>query len=102
MGALPDARCPDSGSFLVVSAAGQMIAQLGGLCFSERPNVSGLKLRGQAKEQSHLVELYQQGRLWLLEFAVPEPMQWTGADPAPGGTEASLDTGHKGEARKGL
>lgn len=80
IGAFPDVVCPDLCSFLVGSAAGQVTAQTGDACFTKRPNVLGLKLRDQAKEQSNLVELYQEGWLKLLEFAVPEPMPWTETD----------------------
>lgn len=56
---MPDAGCPGLCSFLAGSAAGQIIAQIGDLCFIKKPNMFGLKLRDQDKEQSDLVEPYQ-------------------------------------------
>jgi len=66
--------CPALCLFLVGFTAGQRIAQTGDVCFTKRPEVFGLKVRDQDKEQSDPVEFYQEGWLMLLEFAVSEPM----------------------------
>ena len=56
MDAFPDAAlCP----FLVGFTAGQRISQRAGRpCFAERPEVFGLKVRDQDKEQPAPVEFY--------------------------------------------
>ena len=53
--------CPALCLFLVGFTAGQRIAQTGDVCFTKRPEVFGLKVRDQDKEQSDPVEFYQEG-----------------------------------------